>query len=174
MIGQIAKVLKILNSEAAPGQISLALCLAMILGLTPLFSLHNLLVLFIALIVRINLSAFLLGWGLFSAIAYLLDPLFHQLGYAVLTAGALEGLWTELYNIALFRIERFNNTIVMGSLVFSLLAFVPAYLLSNLIIRRYRDHILSWIRATRIMQLFKASKLFSAYQAVSGWGGATR
>ena len=43
MIQMVAKVLKILNSESDPGQISLALCFAMVAGLTPFFSLHILL-----------------------------------------------------------------------------------------------------------------------------------
>jgi uncharacterized protein (TIGR03546 family) len=171
MIEIIARTLKILNSESEPGQISLALCLAMIAGLTPLYSLHNLLVVFLVLILRVNLSAFLLGWLFFSAIAYLLDPLFHSIGLNVLTAGFFEPLWTALYNLTLLRLARFNNTIVMGSLLFSLVTFIPLYILSNFLIVKYRDHILSWIRNTRIMTAIKASKFYNAYERLSGWGG---
>jgi uncharacterized protein (TIGR03546 family) len=171
MIEMIARVLKILNSESEPGQISLALCLSMMVGLTPLYSLHNLLMLLLVLILRVNLSAFLLGWLLFSAIAYLLDPLFHSIGLNVLRADALEPLWTALYNLTLFRLARFNNTIVMGSLLFSLAMFIPLYIFSNFLIVKYRDHILSWIRNTRIMTAVKASKFYSAYERLSGWGG---
>ena len=46
MLKTFAKFLKILNSDAAPGQISLGFAFAMIAGLTPLMSLHNLVVLF--------------------------------------------------------------------------------------------------------------------------------
>lgn len=171
MIRTVAKVLKIINSETDPGQISLAICLGMVAGLTPLFSLHNLLVFLLVLLLRVNLSAFLLGWGFFTATAYLLDPLFDRLGLAVLQAHFLNGLWTGLYNITLMRLAHFNNTIVMGSLVFSLVAFIPLYLLLNWLVRRYREHILAWVQRTRIMQLFKASRLYGAYQTVSGWGG---
>lgn len=171
MIKIIARTLKILNSESEPGQISLALCLAMIVGLTPLYSLHNLLAVFLVLILRVNLSAFLLGWLFFSAIAYLLDPLFHRIGLIVLTAGFLEPLWTVLYNLTLLRLARFNNTIVMGSLLSSLVAFIPLYIFSNYVIVKYRDHILSWIRRTRMMTAIKASKFYGAYERLSGWGG---
>ncbi len=41
MIRAIITLLRVLNSEAAPAQISLALAFAMIVGLTPLWSLHN-------------------------------------------------------------------------------------------------------------------------------------
>ncbi len=171
MLRMIANLLKVLNSEADPGQISLALCFSMVAGLTPFWSLHNVLVVLLVLFLRVNLSAFLLGLALFSGLAFLLDPLFHVMGLAVLTAAPLEGLWTALYNSTLWRLERFNNSIVMGSLLFSLLFFAPVYYGANLAILRYREHVMQWILQTRIMQAFTASRLYSLYQSVSGWGG---
>ena len=164
-------MLSVLNSEIDPGQISLGFCFAMVAGLTPLFSLHNILVLLLVLVLRVNLSAFLLGLAVFSGLAYLLDPLFHWLGLQILTAQSLEGLWTTLYNSTVWRLEHFNNSVVMGSLVFSLVLFVPLLLVSNVLIRRYRQHILAWVQKTKLMQFFKASKLYQAYQSVSHLGG---
>jgi len=169
MIKLLAKLLRVLNSETEPGQISLGLCFAMIAGLTPLLSLHNLLVLFLVLILKVNLSAFLLGLVAFTGVAYLLDPLFHQIGLAVLTLPALADLWTALYQSVWWRLEHFNNSIVMGSLVFSLALFIPVFMLANLLIRRYRQHILAWVQKTRIMQMLKASKLYQTYQSLTAW-----
>lgn len=171
VIEAIANLLKVLNSETEPGQISLALCLSMIAGFTPTLSPHNLLVLLLVLVLRVNLSAFGLGWAFFSAAAYLFDPLFHRIGLAILTSPALTGVWTGLYNTTGFRLDRLNNTIAMGSLLFSLVSFIPGFILFNLLIRRYREHILAWVRNTRLMQAFKATKLFEIYQSVSGWRG---
>jgi len=171
MLRAIAKLLKVINSETDPGHISLAFCFSMIAGLTPLFSLHNLVVLLLVLVLRVNLSAFLLGLAFFSGIAYLLDPLFHRIGLAVLTADALHGIWTPLYNSTLWRIERFNNTIVMGSLLSSLILFVPVFILSNLLIRRYRQHVLEWVRKTRLVRALQATNLYQTYHSISGWGG---
>ena len=173
MIEIIAKLLKALNSETEPGQISLGLCLGMIAGLTPLISLHNLLILFLVLLLRVNLSTFILACGLFSGVAYLLDPLFHRIGLIILRSSSLEGLWTALYNISLCRLEKFNNSIVMGSLVFSVVLFVPVCLISNLAIRRYRDHVLVWVRKSRIVQALKGSGFYATYQRISGWGGGS-
>ena len=170
MIKMIAKFLKVLNSETEPGQISLALSLAMILGLTPLMSLHNLVVILLMLVVRVNLSACILGWLFFSGFAYILDPLFNLIGLAVLTSKGLEGLWASLYAITIFRLAKFNNSIVIGSFFFSLVFFIPLYLISNQGIRKYRVYVLEWVKKTRLMKAFKANKL---YQAVSGWGGAS-
>lgn len=167
MITLIAKLLKILNSEAEAGQISLAFCFAMVIGLTPLWSLHNLLVLLLVLVLKVNLSGFLLGWGVFSAGAYLLDPLFHRIGYSLLTASGLTGLWTSLYNVAWLRFENFNNTVVLGSLVISLLLFVPLLIISNLLIKKYRDHVLAWTQKMKLNQVLKSSKLYNIYQELS-------
>ena len=172
MIKLLAKLLRVLNSETEPGQISLGFGFAMIAGLTPLLSLHNLIVLLLVFILRVNLSAFLLGLAMFTGIAYLLDPLFHLLGLAVLTTPTLEGLWTSLYQSVLWRLEHFNNSIVMGSLVFSIGLFLPVLLISNLLIRRYRKHVLVWVQKTKIMQMFKASKLYQTYETLSSWRGA--
>jgi len=169
MIQIVAKILKVLNSENDPGQISSALCLAMVAGLTPFVSVHNVIVLFCVLLLRVNLSTFLLGLVAFSGIAYLLDPLFHRLGLVILTATSLEGLWTLLYNSTFWKLTRFNNSILMGSFIFSILFFIPLYFLSNYLIRQYRAQFLGWIRKSRIMQALTATKFYSMYQSVSGW-----
>lgn len=171
MIDIIARLMKVLNSETAAGQLSLAACFAMVMGFTPLWSLHNLLVLLLVCTIRVNLSMFIVSWGVFSAIAYLLDPLFHTIGLAVLTVESLKGLWTEFYGNVWFRLDGLNNSITMGSLITSLLLFVPVLLLLNFAIRNYRDHLLAWIKKTRIAQVLGASRLYKAYQTVSGWGG---
>jgi uncharacterized protein (TIGR03546 family) len=171
MLRLIARLLHVLNSETNPSQISLGFCFAMVAGLTPLLSLPNLVVLLLVLFLRVNLSAFLVGLAVFSGIAYLLDPLFHWNGLQILTAPALEGLWTTLYNSTLWRFARFNNTIVIGSLVFSLALFFPAYLLLNALILHYRGHVLAWVEKTRLMQFFKASKVYQIYQSLPHFGG---
>lgn len=150
MIRAAVKLIRIIGSETEPGQISLGFAFALVAGFTPLLSLHNLFVLFLILVLRVNLSAFLLGLAFFSGIAYLLDPLFHRIGLAALTASSLEGLWTALYNSTLWRLERFNNSIVMGSLIASVILFAPLYLVSNRLILKYREHFLAWVQKTKL------------------------
>jgi hypothetical protein len=58
----------------------------------------------------------------------------------------------------------------MGSLAVSLALFVPMVLVGNRLVEKYREHVLQWVMRTRLMQAFKASKLFGYYQSVSGWG----
>lgn len=167
MLSLFAKLLKILNSEASPFQISIALGLSMITSFLPLVTPLNLLILFLVFLLRVNISAYLLGTALFSGIAWFLDPLFHPIGRAVLTAGPLEELWTAFYNTIIGRLQRFNNTVVMGSFLFSLLIFVPFVLLTNSMIRRYREHVLVWVKKTRLMQLILASRFYALYEKLS-------
>ena len=173
MLRATAKLLTVLNSETEPGQISLALALSLITGLTPVWSLHNLLVLLVVLVLRVNLSAYLLGTAFFSGVAYLLDPLFHRLGLAVLTAPSLEGLWTSLYNSTLWRVERFNNSIVMGSLLASLVLFVPAVLVCNWTIRKYRERVLARVKKWRVVQALTATRFYQMYRSYSQWGSGS-
>ncbi len=172
MLEMIAKILKVLNSETEPAQISLACCLAMIMAFTPLVLPHNLLVLLAALLLRINLSTFGISWVFLSAVSFGLDPLFHRVGLALLTVNGLQSFWTQLYDTTWFRLERLYNSIAMGSLVLSLVLFVPAYIGLNWLIRRYRKHVLNWIEKTYLMKALKASKLYEVYQTISGLRGA--
>jgi uncharacterized protein (TIGR03546 family) len=171
MLRLLAKTLKVLNSESDPGQISLALVLAMVMGFTPFTSPHNLIVLFLVLLLRANLSSFILGLALFSSLAYFLDPLFHRAGLFLLTADPLTGFWTALYNTLPGRLDRINNTIVAGSLAVSLLMAVPAFLLFNVLVRNYRERVMKWVQKSRIAQTLKANRFYQIYQSVSGWGG---
>lgn len=173
MLKLLAEIMKIINSETDPRQISLSVCFAMIVGLTPLFCLHNLLIFFLVFSLRVNLATFFLAWPLFSGVAYLLDPLAHQVGLAVLQLPALNGLWTTLYSNAVFKLEKFYNSIVMGSLIFSAILFMPCFLFTNFMIRKYRENILAWVEKTRLMKILKASRIYAIYQTVAGQGGAS-
>jgi uncharacterized protein (TIGR03546 family) len=166
----LAKLLAVLGSQTAPGQIALAAVLGMVAGLTPLVSLHNLLVLFLLLVLRANLSAFVVTWAACSGLAYLLDPLFDGLGLWLLSAGPLQGLWTFLYNVPVLRLTRFNHTLVLGSLVVCGVLAVPVYAGCVRGVVRYRERVLARIRSLRVVQVLTASRLFRMARAVSdGW-----
>lgn len=151
----IGSLLRILHSNDDPRQAAMGMALGMVAGLTPLFSLHNLVVLLLLCILRINLASLLFSLGIFSAFAYLLDPLSHQLGLTVLQLSSLQGLWTEMYNNAFWRLTNFNNTIVLGSLIIALLLFYPLYRLLAWAIVRYRERAMVYIKKWRLEKLFK-------------------
>lgn len=166
MITQIIKFIRVLGSEAEPIQISMAIALAMIAGLTPMFSLHNLIVIFILLTFRVNLAAFLLAWVLFSGMSYLFDPVFHQIGLSLLNNESLHATWTTMYNTMFWRMANFNNTIVMGSLVVSLVLFLPLLLISNILIKQYRSNVLDYLSKSKIARFLQTSKLLTRFSSV--------
>lgn len=171
MLTQLAKLLKALNAETSPWQISLAAVLGMIMGFTPLASAHNLLVLLLAFILRINFSTFLLSFGFFTGFAYLLDPFFIRIGESLLLDPSLKEMWTVLYNNDVWRVTHFNNTLTLGSFVVSILFSLPLFFLGRWLIIEYRAHVLAWVRKTRLVQMLKTSELFRVYQGLSGMGG---
>ncbi|MDH5613007.1 MAG: TIGR03546 family protein [Gammaproteobacteria bacterium] len=166
MITQIIKFLRVLASEAEPVQISMGIALAMVAGFTPLFSLHNVLVIFVLLAFRINLAAFLLALAFFTGLAYLLDPVFHNVGLFILQYAEMQATWTNMYNSIFWRVAHFNNTIVMGSLVATLLAFIPMVLILNFLIKRYRTHILVYLNNSKIVSWLQSSKLVTRFTSM--------
>lgn len=170
MLRTLARLLAALNSESEPRQISLAVGLAMVMGLTPLASLHNVLVLALALVLRTNLSAFLVGWIVFSGVAYAVDPVSHALGLWLLTAPALEPLWTAMYGSTFWRLTHFNDSIVMGSLVLSLALFVPVLWATERAVVQYRARVLAWVRRTRLATFLRATRFWRLYRQFAASG----
>jgi uncharacterized protein (TIGR03546 family) len=168
----ISKLIKILRSAASPGQIAGGFVLGMVLGLTPLWKLHNLITVILLVILNVNISMALFSFAIFSGIAYLIDPLFHGLGYFLLAdARGLKGLWTAMYNMPILALSNFNNTVVMGSLVSSLILVTPVFLMTKKGVVLYRERIDSRIQKAKIMQALKSSKLYSLYETVRDWKG---
>ncbi|TCS40004.1 TIGR03546 family protein [Reinekea marinisedimentorum] len=168
MIQSILKIFKALNSDVGPWQIAFAAAMGMIIGLTPLWSVHNAIVLLLAFLLRVHLATFFVFWLLFSAIAYLLDPWFHQLGLSLLNNDSLESLWTSLYQQDFWQVLHFNHTITLGSFLVAIIAFVPFAVAMRLSIVRYRASLLPWVNKMKVVQMLKGSRLFQLYQSIEG------
>lgn len=163
----IAKLLKALASEASPGQIAGGIILGMIIGLTPLSSLHNLFIVVLILVLKVNIGMALLSFTIFSGIAYLADPLFHTFGTRLLKLDGLQNLWTTMYNMEWIALTEFYNTVVMGSLVTAVLLSIPAYFLAKWGVLQYREHIHARVQKMKIVKALKGTKLYSVYQTVN-------
>jgi uncharacterized protein (TIGR03546 family) len=169
MIRQFAKLLRILNSETAPINISLGICFGMVVGFTQMWSVHNLIILFIVLFFRVNLSAFIIGTLAFKSLSFLFNGAFHQIGLSLLTAEFYNDIGTYLYNVTFWKFDRINNTIVIGSIVLSIIGFIPMLLLLNVLIKKYREHILTYVRKTKIAKAMLSSNIYHYYKKVTGF-----
>ncbi|MCU4674245.1 TIGR03546 family protein [Catenovulum sp. 2E275] len=168
MLTLLAKLFIALNSENSPKQISYAIALGMIIGLTPMLSLHNLVVLLLAFLVRVHLGAFFVGWTVFSILGLLFAPLFASLGHYLLTMPSLAGMWDALYQSTFMRLAHFHHTSTLGSLVVCLILFFPLVFLLNYLIAEYRTHIMTYVLKFRIVQTLKASKIYKLYNQLQG------
>ena len=135
----LKKIWNALNHAGKPWQIAMAIALGMLVGFTPISSVHNIAVLFIVLIFNIHFSIFLLAVSFFGVIGLVLDPLFASLGKLILTFEGLETIFTSWYNNPFGHLTYFNNTITMGSLVISLILFFFIYKISSYLLVKYRD-----------------------------------
>ena len=128
MIRYIVKMFRALNANANPGEIAHAFSIALLLGFLPKNNLLWYILFVFFLFVRINKGAYFLLLILFSMIASAADPIFNSVGYKILTFPALEGTFSALIEIPFVGFTRFNNTIVMGSLICGIILYVPVYI----------------------------------------------
>ena len=171
IVQYIAKLIKILRSAASPNQIAGGCVLGMIMGLTPLMSLHNVVVLILLIMLNVNIAMAIFCLGVFSGFAYLLDPLFHDFGYYMLVdVQGLKALWTSMYNIPIIALSKFNNTVVMGSLLSSIIAVIPMFFLIKYAVIGYRKHIDARFQKLKIVQIIKGSKIYSLYEKIKNLG----
>jgi len=166
------KLLKAISSEAEPWQLAAGFVLGMIMGLTPLVSLHNLLLLAVILLLKVNIGMAILALSVFSGIAYIADPIFDAIGYQLLTAEGLKAMWTMLYNQPVIALSNFYNTVVLGSLISALVLAVPAYPTIQKFVVYYRENIHQRIQKWKIVQVLKSSKLYALYQNVNKFRGS--
>src|SRR5947199_48811 len=104
-----------------------AIVLGSILGLTPLINLHTAVIFAALVLLNVSFAGGLRGWAVFVPVGFLLDPLFDWIGHILLLAPSLRGLWTSLSNTPIIPLTNFNNTVVLGSLVFAMVFALPLF-----------------------------------------------
>lgn len=163
LLKQIYAFLKMLNSETGTNQLAAGLTLGLFLGFAPFLSLQTFFVLCIVLLFRVQLGAAFLSAFFFKFIAYLFDPIAHILGKLVLESESLKPLFTTMYNMPLVPLTRFNNSIVMGSLIISLALSPIAFLLFKQLITKYREYFVEKVKNSKLWKSLAATKIYSWY-----------
>ena len=161
----IQSLFKTLHSDGTPGQVAAGLALGAILGLTPLVNLHNAVVFALILMLNVSFGGAMLGWALFLPIGFLLDPVFDKMGRVLLLdTPALIPLWTAMANIPVVALANFNNSVVLGSLVFSVLFWTPLFFGARWGVTRYRETIGQKVMGSRLYKLVTTSKLYNIFR----------
>ena len=160
----IQSIIKTLHSEGTPGQVAAGMALGAALGLTPLMNVHNLVVFSLLALFNVSFGGGMLGWALFVPLGFLLDPVFHAIGLALLEAPSLRGLWTGMFNTPLVPYTNFNNTIVLGSVVGWLALTLPIFFASRWAVARYRATIGARVQQSKFYKALTASKVYNIYR----------
>ncbi|MFO7891566.1 MAG: TIGR03546 family protein [bacterium] len=168
----ISKFIKALRSHDSPSQIAWGITLGTILGLTPFFTVHNFILIILIILIKVNLSAVVFSLILYSLLGYFLDPVFHAIGFTLLVSfDFLQPVWVWLYNLPVAPFTRFNNTVVIGSLVCALIFLVPHYLLFKQLVVNYRTSWNTQIKKWKIIRMLQGNKLVQFYFKLRDWRG---
>jgi uncharacterized protein (TIGR03546 family) len=157
----------ILRNGASPAQIAGGFTLGMFLGFMPLLNLYSLFIFLVLLLLNVNLSMAVFGFTFFGLFSFLLDSVFHDIGYYLLVSvPALKAFWTTLYNIPLFPFTRFNNTVVLGSLISALILSIPLFLLTRMGVVAYREKLEPKIKRMKIVTAIQGTSLYQLYEKI--------
>ena len=163
LLKQIFGFIKLLNSETGTNQIAAGIAAGFVLGMTPFFSLQSLLIFLCLFLFRVQIGAAFLTAFFFKFIAYLFDPAFDLVGGMILQMPSLHAMFTDMYNMPIVPLTRFNNTIVMGSGVVSLILAPFVYLGSRLGVIKYRATVVARVKGSKFWHVMKATALFKWY-----------
>lgn len=164
ILRQILKLIELLHKETGEKQLASGFVLGVFMGFTPFSSLFWAFYVLVLVLFRANIGAAMLSFGAFKIVSFALDGVFDRLGVILLSSEGLRGLWTTLFHWPIIPFTRYNNSVVMGSVVVSLLLSAPLFFLSVFLIRTYRRQIVARIQGTWIWKAWKASKLYSLYE----------
>lgn len=148
----IARLIAGLNANRRPGEIAAALAMGVLLALMPAGNLLWIALFVLTAFLKINLAVELVAIALLRPAAPLLDGQLHLLGEAILTAPALDPLFTFLATAPVVPLTRFNNTVVMGSLAAGVVLWVPVFLVGRVLVRVYRSRIHPRLAESRIVK----------------------
>ena len=162
-LGLIRQFIKGLTTETEPPQIAAGVALGFLIGLLPKATLTVQLLLVLVMAMRVNFPIALLTIFATMPLNPLLDRITDPLGYALLSAPALAPLWTKLYNTPVMPWTGFNNTVMIGGLVFGLLMFVPVYFLASKAAAVYNERLKVKVMNSRLLKGLKSSWMFDWY-----------
>jgi uncharacterized protein (TIGR03546 family) len=82
----------------------------------------------------------------------------------MLDALTMNPFWTTLTNAPVIALLNLNNSVVLGSLVFWILALLPMYFLARWCVARYRATFYLRLQRTKVFKTIKGSKIYGFYR----------
>ncbi len=172
LIKQIINFIRLLHSDTGQNQVAAGLAFGVFLGFAPFLSLQTLFVLLVVFVFRVQLGAAFVSASFFKFVAYLLDPVADPIGRSLLENESFRPLWTSMYNMPFMPMTRFNNSIILGSFMLSLLLCPPLFFVFRKLIYRYQATLKQNVETSKIWKAFKATKLHDWYTKYNNLYGA--
>ena len=163
MLTILAKILKVLNSQTSAWQLGWAVALGLFIGILP-FGLLTLLILLLVCLFTVNLSTFLLVWGLTEGLMLLLATPLENLTWQY---AQNDTLLRMLANNETLQLLHLHHTLTLGTFVLGALLLLPIAWVTTLLVQQYRLRVMSNVEKWKITQMLKASKLFNLYQQLN-------
>lgn len=163
LLKQIFAFLKLLNSDTGTNSLAVGLTLGLFLGFAPFLSIQTFLIIAIVFFFRIQIGAAFVSAFFFKFIAWMIDTPADFLGQAILESASLRPLFTEMYNVPLLPMTRFNNSIIMGSFAISLILSIPGFFIFRKLIATYRAQVVARFKSTKFWKAFAATPLYNWY-----------
>ncbi|MFN2565697.1 MAG: TIGR03546 family protein [Gemmatimonadaceae bacterium] len=161
----LQSLVKTLHSDGTPTQIAAGVALGAALGLTPIATVHNVVIFILLAVLNVSFGAGLFAWAVFVPVGFMLDPLFDRLGRQLLVdTPSLRPLWTAWDNAPGLALTNFSNTVVLGSVVGWLLLALPIFLLARVGVLRYRATIGERVRRSHLYKAITASRAYNVYR----------
>lgn len=139
ILNWFVKILKAINANQRPGEMGAAIAIAWHLALMPAGSGLWWALFILSMFLRVNSGVQAMFLALFNLFTWLLDPIIHTVGHAVLSASFLQDFWLALWNTPPFACLGIQNTLVTGGFLLGLVLWVPLYLLFTKLVTLYRE-----------------------------------
>ena len=162
----LKNLLQALHGGTEPRHLAAGFALGAALGLVPKGNLFAAAFFLMFFLFNVDKGMAFLSAGLFTGVGYALDSLANKIGWTLLKADALRGLWTALYDLPIVPLTRFNNTVVLGNLVLGLALYVPLYFGFLKAVKLYDTHLRARVEALPLIKSFKGLDFYDKYK---GW-----
>jgi len=163
LLKQLFALINLLNSDTGTNQIAAGFACGLILGFAPVLSLQALLVFVCMFLIRIQIGAALISAFFFALVAWLFDPVSHEIGSAILDAEALRPMFIAMYNMPLVPLTRFYNSITMGAGVLSLLLAPLVFIGGRKLVLAYRAKVVERFKSSRWWKMWTGTVFFKWY-----------
>ncbi len=140
MIKYVTSFFRAINANAHPGDIAHAVALGLFLAILPKNNLTFTFLFFLSIFIRINKGAFFISFILFGFVTPFMDVLINNIGFWAVQLSFLRPIFIALENIPFVALFKLSNTMVFGGIIWGLILYIPVYILTRIIVAKYRKY----------------------------------